>query len=1021
MLEQRDVAFLEQAYRDSWEQYCAALKPKAKVGWDVCILTASDERQAEMYRQQLAWRRSAGLLPVKTRFTVIADPHGSRIGSGGATLRVLASLSTEDDTLTAKRVLLMHSGGDSRRLPHCSATGQLFARVPRVLPDGRASTLFDEFLISLSGSSVGAPPGVLVASGDVLLVFDHLQLSFQRKGAIGVAAAAPLKTGTRHGVYVPGDKGARVHAFLHKPDETKLREWSAVLDDGQVLIDTGLVWLDSQTALKMAALTQAEAVGLLCDRPPAQAGSLNFYGDVVLPLAHATEYEAYLADTSDGPATAEVRRAREVIWQRMRGTPLSCTRLRPAMFIHFGTSQEYWATVASESQAQGNQVRKVCGWSMDAAAFKEPQDNRLALINSAVESPEVSGENAALIIDSRISGALRWRGAALLANVCSSAPIELGANVVVHQLPLQDGYVTRVYGLADDPKKSAGSPQGAFMGRPWSQWCECMSIAPQELWPDIPEDRRSLWNAKLYPICPAREDSLRMIMPLQALSAPTADWLDAWRKAKRVSLAESFVVALSNEILSDIQAIEDYTAARRYCAAIAAGVPSLASRTLLGAHAGSLPPRILQVQKWLETADEFVRLRGYKALSDLSENGSYEERAFAVLAALMQRGAAAVQRRAAAPARRVPSAVSVRTAARLDFGGGWTDTPPYSLECGGTVLNAAVTLRGEYPIQVEAALLSEPKIILESRDVGATLEPTHVGELLSYRDPSDAFALLKVAMELRGIIDSSLDPELPVADLCRRLGSGLKLTTHTCIPRGSGLGASSIVAGAVLRALASLHGENPTPAELFDAVLCLEQMLTTGGGWQDQVGGLLGGIKLTTSQPGVRQELKVETVRVRENVRAELSSRLVLMYTGRQRLARDLLRRVMGRWMARDGEMVEIQRTIAALALKMRDALMAGDISAFGSLLGDHWACNKRMDESCTNAFIDGLFDTVAPYSNGGKLAGAGGGGFAFVIAHSAEKAQELRAVLQRKYRGTPVEVWECAIPEAGMIIDRRE
>ena len=76
-----------------------------------------------------------------------------------------------------QRVLLIHSGGDSRRLPHCSAAGKLFARVPRVLPDGRASTIFDEFLIGLSGLAAQLPPGVLIASGDVLLVFDHLQLN----------------------------------------------------------------------------------------------------------------------------------------------------------------------------------------------------------------------------------------------------------------------------------------------------------------------------------------------------------------------------------------------------------------------------------------------------------------------------------------------------------------------------------------------------------------------------------------------------------------------------------------------------------------------------------------------------------------------------------------------------------------------------------------------------------------------------------------------------------------------------
>ena len=163
------TAFLQQAHRNNWQRYLASLEPGARCGWDVCILTASDERQGEMYRRQLDWRRSAGLLPRGTQFIVLPDPHGQRIGSGGATLRALAHIadSSPDSTfdIPHSRSLIIHSGGDSKRLPHCSALGKLFARVPRVLPDGRASTIFDEFLISLSGLVVEVPEGVLVASG----------------------------------------------------------------------------------------------------------------------------------------------------------------------------------------------------------------------------------------------------------------------------------------------------------------------------------------------------------------------------------------------------------------------------------------------------------------------------------------------------------------------------------------------------------------------------------------------------------------------------------------------------------------------------------------------------------------------------------------------------------------------------------------------------------------------------------------------------------------------------------------
>ena len=73
----------------------------------------------------------------------------------------------------------------------------------------------------------------------------------------------------------------------------------------------------------------------------------------------------------------------------------------------------------------------------------------------------------------------------------------------------------------------------------------------------------------------------------------------------------------------------------------------------------------------------------------------------------------------------------LEAAARIDFGGGWTDTPPYSIERGGTVLNAAITLNRAYPIVVEAQRTAEPKLVLHSADIEATLEPAHVGEVLA--------------------------------------------------------------------------------------------------------------------------------------------------------------------------------------------------------------------------------------------------------------------------------------------------
>ena len=250
---------------------------------------------------------------------------------------------------------------------------------------------------------------------------------------------------------------------------------------------------------------------------------------------------------------------------------------------------------------------------------------------------------------------------------------------------------------------------------------------------------------------------------------------------------------------------------------------------------------------------------------------------------------------------------------RIDFGGGWTDTPPQSIERGGAVLNAAVTLRGAHPIVAEVTPLPEPRLILVSQDLDITLEPLLASEILACANPADPFALHKAALVLRGVVPFDTDPAQPLADLLRERG-GLRLSTGARIPLGSGLGTSSILAGAVLAALFELgRGETEeqrsrgaedsriASGRLFDEVLCLEQMLTTGGGWQDQVGGLTGGIKLVTTPPGLPQRITVQPVHPAPAVAEAFGQRLLLVYTGQQRLAKNLLRSITSRWTAPPG------------------------------------------------------------------------------------------------------------------------
>lgn len=1053
--------FLCQAHRNNWQRYLAQLAPhhrpapgivhgasgeSARPVWDICVLTASDLRQADMVTRQLELRRAAGLLPQSTHFVVVPDPSGLRIGSGGATLRILAALfntlARPTGELAAlagpdapqKRILVIHSGGDSRRLPHCSATGKLFARIPRTLPDGRASTIFDEFLINLSGVAAEAPPGVFLVSGDVLLVFDHLQLGLKRRGITGVSVAVPAEMGTRHGVYVNEPGTRRVESFLHKAPLDKLAAAGAIDPEGMVQIDTGLVWFDAASAAHLAKLVEypeiAELCGISGDPDTIRANTpLNLYGDLLLPLAQNVQEAEYLEDASDGPPTPGLVAARRHIWPHLADLQFSVERLQPAVFVHFGASDEYWRMVATDRE-----LAATCDWTPQAAAWLPAQDPArqagVVAINAALGSlpgqpiPAGAGwrvDPAAplLVVDSHLAHPIHCEGAAVIAGVHSTRGFTLAADRVLHQLPVQEGYVTRLLGLRDDPKRVVGQAGATYLHRPWADYLADLDEPPATLWPHVPPEAQSLWTARLFPFTADREEGLSLTLGLQDPARAPEGWKEQWRNTPRFSLAESFAQANSRKLLDEMSHLEDTIAAAHLLVAIGDETPAatLAAQTQRW-DVRLRDQRLRLVSGWLTGEPPMLQVRGYRALAEAAGDPRLEDRAFSVLANLIEadtrRRVDALPQHAAAT---LPhgQGIRVEVAARIDFGGGWTDTPPYSLERGGRVLNAAVTLRDHHPIVAEAAWLAEPRLLLDSRDIDEVIEPRTAGEILAYANPVDPFALLKAALVVAGIVPVSTPPSTPVADLLRPYAQGLRISTQTNIPRGSGLGTSSIMAGAVLAALSQLIGRTLDDATLFDQVLSLEQMLTTGGGWQDQVGGLVGGIHLVTSAPGLPQQLQVQQVDVSPATHAALRDRLCLVYTGQQRLAKNLLRAVVSRWMARDPEMTASLTALAQLADAMHTALHRDDIDEFGRLLSEHWTVNQRMDPGCTNPFIDGLFQFMRPYISGCKLAGAGGGGFAIVVTRDAEATCALGQALADHYAHTGVALWPSAIADRGL------
>lgn len=178
------------------------------------------------------------------------------------------------------RILVIHSGGDSKRVPSYSALGKLFSPVPHKLPNGKSSTLFDEFLIAMSSVPSRIREGMLLLSGDVLLLFNPLQIDFPGRGAAAISFKENVETGKNHGVFLNSEDG-NVKKFLHKQTVETLRQMGAVNENDCVDIDTGAVIFSTDMLSSLYSLisTTEDYHKYVNDTV-----RLSLYGDFLYPL-----------------------------------------------------------------------------------------------------------------------------------------------------------------------------------------------------------------------------------------------------------------------------------------------------------------------------------------------------------------------------------------------------------------------------------------------------------------------------------------------------------------------------------------------------------------------------------------------------------------------------------------------------------------------------------------------------------------------------------------------------------------
>ena len=229
-------------------------------------------------------RRELGLLSDVREVLVVADPGGKRIGSGGSTLYCLMQVLTQrlggsltrsspavwEQVLGELRILILHAGGDSRRLPAYSACGKLFIPMPGENDSAVCLSLFDRQLptyLALPEPTQGRGQ-VVITSGDVLLRFDPTQVRFRKQGVTGLACYAHPQQASRHGVFCCGQDD-EVRLYLQKPSIPEQKEKGAIDAYGQSCLDIGVMHFDAATAVRLLQLFGAR---------PSTGGRLAFAG-----------------------------------------------------------------------------------------------------------------------------------------------------------------------------------------------------------------------------------------------------------------------------------------------------------------------------------------------------------------------------------------------------------------------------------------------------------------------------------------------------------------------------------------------------------------------------------------------------------------------------------------------------------------------------------------------------------------------------------------------------------------------
>lgn len=864
----------------------------------------------------------------KSEWFCTNDPIDHKLGSGGGTTWLLTQAyenemahsdannqKTFDEWLSSEKRLLLHAGGQSRRLPAYAPSGKVLTPVP-VFRWERGQRLSQDLLslqIPLYKKIMDAAPSSLhtmIVSGDVLIRTTQPLQPIPEADVVCYGLWLGPEIAKNHGVFVSScDTPSVLKCMLQKPSPATL---GTIQKDHYYLTDIG-IWLLSDKAVKVL-------------------------------MSHKGEYDLY-SEFGGAMGTEPTLNDEAVKELKVAILPLS-----GGEFYHFGTSHELLSSTLA-IQNLVNDQRLIMHHS------RKPHP--CIFIQNSITKKAVDSSNEEVWIEnSYISEG--WNISQK--NIITGVPknnwnITLAPGQCIDIVPMgETQYVVRPYGFND---RFAGEEQQKPQFPIVDNIDEAGLVLRYMLNQETEGEDKGKGKAIFEKAQKISAEQISATANLRRLFEQRREF----RKHNWSALADNYEHSVFYQLdLND--------AAKEFKAnGIAMPKPLPDSAPLL-----------------TRMKDAMFRGDNDKAFGLLREGIVKTSNANGINMPTLSSMSNKIA---------TDQIVWGRSPVRIDIAGGWTDTPPFCLMEGGSVVNLAIELNGQQPIQTYVKPCREHHVVLKSIDLGASEIVETYEQLADFKRVGSPFSIPKAALALAGFLPQYSQEKYP--DLKSQLmafGCGIEITLLSAIPAGSGLGTSSVLAATVLGTINDFLSLGWDKNEICHKTLVLEQLLTTGGGWQDQFGGVLQGVKLLQTCKGFEQQPIVHWLPTDLYTQPEYQACHLLYYTGITRTAKTILAEIVQKMFLNDHDQVALLREMKAHSLQMYEAILRNDFKEMGKLVGKTWLQNQAIDAGTNPLEVKKLTDLIDDLCLGYKLPGAGGGGYLYMVAKDPEAAARIKVIL---------------------------